>query len=667
MVFLSSFLALFVAFIVAFVLILLSLFRWIIGLLRRDKSDSGARNERVVIVGIDGCDPRITEKLMAQDKLPNLSALADVGTYCPLRTTCPPLSPVAWSTFATGTNPGKHNIHDFLRRDPRTYQESLSSTRMWGDKQSVNLGRYSMPIRQPTVELMQKSKPFWEVLGESGIFSAVIRVPITYPAKKFRGVSLSGMCVPDLLGTQGTFFYYTTDSQEIANYESGLAFALDGKNGKFHADIQGPENPLLAGSCPMTIPMTLRIDTNGEGAELHVQGNTIKLQVGRHSSWVQITFKASLLYRVSGICQFYLVATEPEVRLYQSPINVDPANPSMPIASPLIFSNYLTKAHGTFATLGLAEDTWAVNENILSEDAFAEQCYSFHHERRKIFFDMLSKVHHGAFVFVFDIADRVQHIFLGSPDQGSQHSRDIPNRVERVYRDMDELIGEVRQQLDDDTVLFVVSDHGFGRFGRCVDLNRWLQEEGYLFPDEESSSEEHWSQRIDWTRTKAYAVGLSGLYLNLKGREGQGIVEPEQQAEALKEEIAEGLCAAKDAATGQWPIRRVFDSAKVYNGPYTSNAPDLIVGYRRGYRVSWESAVGNMADKVFFDNAKAWAADHAMDPAEVPGVLFCNRRIEAEEIWIGDLAPTVLGLFGIDPPSYIDGQQLELYRDIKRE
>lgn len=656
MVFLSSFLALFVAFVVGFLLIGLSLLRFVLGLFRRRRR-SNAQARRVVVIGFDGCDPQIAERLMNDGLLPNLKALAEDGSYHHLRTTCPPISPVAWATFATGTNPGKHNIYDFLRRNAGTYQPQLSSTDLRGRGRSLRIGSYCLPLGGRAVQLLRKSKPFWEVLGESGIFSAVMRVPISYPPTRFRGLSLAGLCAPDLLGTQGTFALYTTDADELRTYESGLAQPFERDNGLLRAEIRGPGNPLRPDAGPMTLPMSLRVDREANGAELRVGSDVVRLTVGEYSDWVTLVFRAGLWVKARGMCRFRLLSIEPEVRLYQSPIHIDPRAPATPISHPAILATYLAKLHGPYGTLGLAEDTWALNEGILTPGAFLDQCDLFHHERRRLFYDVLSKTRQGLFVGVFDLTDRVQHMFLG--EGNGREDGFIPEAVQQAYRTMDEVVGEVRDGLDDDAVLFVMSDHGFGPFTRCFDLNRWLCENGYLVL-KEAPGRANALAEVDWERTRAYALGLNGLYLNLRGRERHGIVEPGTEAETLELELAAGLAAFIDPETGTHPVRETFSSGDIYSGPYTRDAPDLIVGYERGYRVSWDSVVGKIADGIVFDNPKAWAADHCIHPDEVPGVLFCSHKIDNERPWIGDIAPTILQLLGVPVPRYMDGKPLEL-------
>ncbi len=655
MVFLSSFLAIFLAFLLAIILSLLGAFRWIFGLFRRQKRHENAKARRVVVIGLDGCSPIIMERMMDEGKLPNFSELRETGEFRPLRTTCPPISPVAWSTFATGTNPGKHNIFDFLRRNPSDYRLELSSTRMREGRRSIGVGPLKIERACTNVELAQKGRAFWEILGENDVFSAVMRVPISYPPPEFKGVALSGMCAPDLLGTQGTFAYYTTEEDEIASYESGLAALLESntKAGVLSGRIRGPENPKSQEHEPLTVPFTLKTRGGDGPASLTLQDERVELEVGEYSDWVPVSFRAGRTTKVRGITRFLLLENNSKVRLYQLPLNIDPASPSMPIASPLIFSTYLQKTHGYFSTLGLAEDTWALNEGILTDEAFIKQCYLFHHERRKLLFDMLDRVRDGALVFVFDITDRIQHMFLGRRGYGGDAYGDNPQVVEDVYTTADELIGRIREKLDENTVLMVMSDHGFGTFNRCMDLNRWLHEQGYLALNDEGG--------IDWSATRAYSMGLAGVYINTQGREAEGIVPP-AEAEALRREIAEKLENDIDPETGDCPVRQVFESDKIYAGLYAEDASDLIVGWSQGYRSSWDSVMGRVGESAYSANPKAWAADHCMHPAEVPGVFFCDRKVDSDDIWIGDIAPTVLDQLGVEAPESMDGRAFRLHR-----
>ncbi len=375
---------------------------------------------------------------------------------------------------------------------------------------------------------------------------------------------------------------------------------------------------------------------------------------------MSLHFKAGLGIKVSGIARFYLKRISPHIELYLSPINIDPGKPALGISHPLVYSIYLSKLLGKFSTLGLAEDTWALNERILDEDSFLSQCALIHAERERMFFNALAKTRKGMCVCVFDMTDRVQHMFYRFHDEGHPAARGMDAERYRhiipdMYKDMDRLVGRIVDRIDDGTVLMVMSDHGFKSFRKCVNLNAWLREEGYLVLKPGVEGKE-WPHDVDWARTRAYAIGLSGLYVNLKGREAKGIVEPGQEFISLKAELIQKLTGLKDEETGCLAIREAFDSMAVYSGPYRENAPDLLMGYNDGYRVSWDSVVGKAHGCVFEENLKSWSGDHCIDPRLVPGVLFCNRAITSTHPSIVDIAPTALRLFGVSIPPYMDGK-----------
>jgi predicted AlkP superfamily phosphohydrolase/phosphomutase len=205
----------------------------------------------------------------------------------------------------------------------------------------------------------------------------------------------------------------------------------------------------------------------------------------------------------------------------------------------------------------------------------------------------------------------------------------------------------------------VLSDHGFNSFRRGIDLNRWLEENGYLKVEDARRLEQHLAG-VDWSQTRAFALGLTGIFINLKDRYSQGIVAAGAEADRLREEIARKLAELVDPQTGTKAIKRAYIAPKVYRGPYKDHAPDLIVGYERGYRVSWESAIGKATREIFHDNTKAWSGDHCVDPSVVPGVLFCNRPIDDDRPRLLDIGPTVLQLFGVDVPDHMDGKPLSV-------
>jgi predicted AlkP superfamily phosphohydrolase/phosphomutase len=614
-------------------------------------------------VGLDGMSPVVARRMIDAGQLPNFAELERSGSFQALRSTLPSVSPVAWSTFQTGTNPDRHNIFDFLARDKRTYLPVLSSSRIEPPKYSLKLGKRRIPIGKPRLALLRKSKPFWKVLGEHGIFSIVLRVPVTFPPEKFRGVMLSGMCLPDLRGTQGSFTYFTTDAASDGTHTGGMRILLQRNGDQIHGAIPGPVNPLSDDGKPLEVPFSVIPDKDGKAARLVVPGERVRLEVGRYTPWIKLRFRAGLGRKVSGVCRFLLREATPELKLYMTPLNIDPEKPVLPISHPFIYASYLAKVFGPYATLGLAEDTWALNERVLDERAFLDQAYEIHRERETMFFDALSKVDQGMVACVFDVTDRIQHMFWQyTPEARAAGSRPEPSEhegaVEECYRRMDEMLGRVRRQLEPKDLLILMSDHGFAAFHTCVNLNAWLHEHGFLVLKDHARRCPGYFENVDWPRTKAYALGLGGIYINQVGRERHGCVRPGEERQAVIREIVDGLLAVEDAKRKCKVVSRVFDTRACYAGPYVDNAPDLIVGFAAGYRVSWDCVVGQFGPEIVRHNEKAWSGDHSVDPGIVPGVIFCSHPIRARAPGIVDIAPTVMEAFGVPIPDYVQGRSL---------
>ena len=658
----SSFLVMFTAILSALFVLLTWPIRYIVRAIRFRRVFARSRIKKVVLLGLDGLDYELTKKWLLEGKLPNFAKLRDQGCFKPLSSTIPPISPVAWSSFQTGTNPGKHNIFDFLTRDRKTYAVKLSSTDIKGPSRMLSFGKYQFPLGSADIRLLRKGVPFWKTLGEQGIFSSIIRVPITFPAEKFYGVQLSAMCAPDLRGTQGMFSYYTTDSGGNGQSTGGENFCVRKDGNTIKGELVGPGNPTHKAGNLLKCPFVIVVN-GAENSTLKINGETFVLKEGEYSNWVRVQFKASLGVRISGICKFLLISTQPEFKLYVTPINIDPEKPAMPVSYPAVYSTYLSKRQGSYATLGLAEDSWALNEKLISDDDFLEQCLQIDQEREKMFFDSLDNIRQGLCVCVFDGTDRIQHTFWRQMDETHPAHRGnfiAPDRlaIEEIYKRADMLLGKTMKKCNDkDTLLMIISDHGFNVFRYGVDLNRWLEENGYL---KLKKGDRHKKNlvNVDWSQTRAFAIGLSGLYLNLKGREAKGIVDQKTEAPRLRSEIAEKLRNLTDPVRNQPAVKQVYNTREIYRGPYKNDAPDLIVGYHVGYRASWETAVGEVTDKIFHDNEKAWSGDHCIDQSLVPGVLFCNRRIRDEHPRLMDIGPTVLSMFGVDVPTHMDGMPL---------
>jgi predicted AlkP superfamily phosphohydrolase/phosphomutase len=582
--FLGSFLTLIVSVLAGIASVLIWPFRWVRGLAVRRRG----LVKKAIFLGLDGLDPGVTERLMAEGRLPHFSRLKEQGGYRRLRTTFPALSPVAWSTFATGVNPAKHNIFDFLNRDLRTYAPELSSAR----------------VTRKAVEMRRKSEPFWKILGRNHVASTILRVPITFPPEAFNGRLLSAMSTPDLRGTQGSFSQFTSPEGEL----------------------RGPEGESL--------PFGVR------HSKLEIQGQSHELRLGEYTPWIRLKFPSA-----HGIVRFLLTCAEPKFALYATPVQIDPENPALPISHPRYYAMYLAKLLGSFSTLGMAEDTWALNEGAIDQRAFLAQAYDIQREREAMFFSALDHTRRGVVACVFDTTDRVQHMCFGQSDV-----------IEALYIDMDRILGRTLEYAGSDSALFVLSDHGFCSFRRGVNLNAWLRRNGYLTLLTDAKESADYFEGVDWSRTRAYTFGLGGVYLNLRGREAQGIVAPDD-ADALRRELVARLQGLQDGT--DTAIRAVYPVTEIYHGPYLGAAPDLIIGYAEGYRASWQAAVGRTTAEVFEDNTKAWCGDHCVDPHLVPGVLFSNRKIAADDPGIEDMAPTALHLFGVEVPDWMEGKSVE--------
>ena len=660
--FLSSFLVMLTTGVLAFFSLLLWPFRMAWRFIRHARRPK-AKIKRLIVVGLDGQDPNLTDRFMKEGKLPNFQRLAAQGCYHRLATTFPSVSPVAWSSFSTGTHPARHNIFDFLDRDRRTYLPILSSTRIGKVEKTLKLGRFRIPLKRPELRLLRKSKPFWSILGEYNIWSTILRVPITFPPDRFYGAQLSAMSVPDLLGTQGTFSLFTTRPSGGKFKEGGKRVVLEANGDRIDTVIEGPENAFVEGNPPLEIPLRIELDRANGCAQVSLNGSRLSLSPGQLSDWVSLSFRVAPGIKIRGICRMMVTEMDEHFSLYMSPLNIDPEKPAMPISHPSYYAVYLAKKLGKYATLGLAEDTWALNEGVIDDGTFLRQTYDIDHEREAMLFAALEKLRRGVAVCVFDATDRIQHMFWRYLEDGhpaAPHAAEAEHRdaIERLYVHNDALVGRVMEKMRQGDLLMVLSDHGFNSFRRGVNLNSWLHANGYLALREGTDGTSEWLRDVDWSNTRAYALGLTGMFLNVKDREAQGTVEPGKEAARLKEEIIQRLTGLVDEETGDIGIREAFDTSRLYVGPYLENAPDLLIGYNAGYRVSWDCATGVVSGPVFEDNVKPWSGDPCIDPRLVPGVLFCNRPIDRDDPALIDIAPTVLQQFGIEPPAYMDGRPL---------
>jgi len=615
--------------------------------------------KRMIVVGLDGFDPGLARRFADEGLMPNFAKLADEGCFHELATAYPSISPVAWSSYATGVDASRHNIYDFLTRDPCSYFPMLSSTDIRSMPRTLNLGLAKVPFGQRTIyRLLQKSQPFWKLLGAQGIWSSIIRVPITFPPQKFKnGTLLAGMCVPDLQGTQGSFSFYST-RQRTGKHTGGQQYTVRFKDGRVESKLTGP--PGKDGH-HMKCPFTAEFHADTRKVTFHVGSDKATVGVREYTPWMVIPFEG-----VTGIARFYVQEWDgDQIGIYVTPINIDPDSPAMPISHPFVYAIYLAKMMGPYATLGLAEDTWALNERVVDEEAFLKQAWLIFEERKRMLWDVLEKTKKGFVTVVFDTTDRISHMFYRylDPDHPANEGKDTEKHkhvIRDLYARMDDFLAEIRAKIGDDrdTVLMVISDHGFCNFRRGVNLNAWLRDEGYLVLEEGQETSGDWFAHVDWSKTRAFTLGLTGIFINRKGREAKGIVEKGPELQALCKEIKSKLEGLVDPKTGESVIREAFLTQQIHGGPYADMAPEILVGYERGFRHSWDCATGAVSKEVFSDNTKSWSGDHCVDPRLVPGVFWCNRTIATETPNILDIAPTALDLFGVPAPGYLQGRSL---------
>jgi predicted AlkP superfamily phosphohydrolase/phosphomutase len=623
-------------------------------------------SKKLIILGIDGLDPDLLTKFMAEGKVPNFARLAEQGSFRRLTTSIPPQSPVAWSNLITGMNAGGHGIFDFIHRDPKTFQLYFSTSRVEGPKHSFHVGSWVIPLGSGTADQLRHGKAFWEILDEHRVPNYVYRIPANFPPIAAKGQTLSGMGTPDLRGTYGTFTFYTDDpTAAVGSVEGGEVVQVEVKNNRVATNLIGPDNTFRRNSPPATEPFTVDVDPLEPVARIGVQDQQFVLKEGEWSGWVPVEFQLmSVIGNVKGICRFYLKQAHPRFQLYVSPINIDPENPALPISTPTNYSRALAKQIGEFHTQGIAEDTKALTAGVLDDKEYLEQARTVLAEHRRAFDVEFPKFHQGLFFFYFSSLDLNAHMMWRltdpqSPAYDAALAAQYGSSLEEFYEQIDEVLGEVMPKVDNNTTLLVLSDHGFAPYRRSFNLNTWLLNNGYITRKAGSGgdSSEPFAD-VDWSRTRAYGLGLNGLYLNLRGREREGIVESGAQADALLREIRQKLLEVHDPKDGSQVITRIDLASEAYQGPYARSGPDALVGYNRGYRAGWRTILGAFPADVLEDNTNAWSGDHCMDFTKVPGVLLSNRKIEAQTPALTDVAPTILSEFGIAKTKDMMGQSV---------
>jgi predicted AlkP superfamily phosphohydrolase/phosphomutase len=730
-------------------------------------AEAKAPFERVIILGFDGADAHLVSQYMDEGRLPNLSKLKAQGFYSPLRPTNPPQTPVSWSTFATGLNPGRTEIFDFLKRIEGTYIPDFAmvkegkKTLLFGPRNPPILGAAAgiaaalvaaivlallkqrglrlagfallvgglagsgmalmasrwLPNELPDAANGRKGTPFWTVAAEAGIPSRVIHVPANFPAESHDHLELlSGLGVPDMRGRVGSSCLFTSDAAfDLPDNQFSVEVVhLSGRRGRIETAVVGPQNKpfwnyprdaatanlkgdekraarekfeadLARRGVKQRLDVPFAIEATEQDLTIDLGGRRETLKPDSWSGWFEVPIAVNpLIDRVAGLrglVRFKLLALDPEIRLYMSPINFHPLCQPLPFATPKSLAPELLDEVGLFKTLGWPIDTWSLPSGITDEKHFLEDLDFTVATEVKMLDGALARGDARLYVQVFDFPDRVGHMLWRLHDPGhplydaglaARYAGEIPKAYER----MDAIVGRAMAKLDGKTALVVCSDHGFASFRRGINYNTWLWKNGFmslkgvgtgreaggktledLFDKKELGS---FFKNVDWPRTKAYAIGLGNVYVNLLGREPNGSVAPGREYEEVRAAIVKGLEALVDEKTGEKPVVKVYTREEMYTGFDPRIMPDLRVANSDHYRVGWQGTLGEISNDVLEDNRKAWSGDHCSnDPSLVPGIFFSSFPLKQDSApFIGDLFPTTLALLGVPPVAGIDGRSL---------
>src|SRR6266571_3857773 len=570
-----------------------------------------------------------------------------------------------------------------------------------------------LPKEVPTASNPRKGSPFWTATADAGFKVRVINVPTTFPAEEHKDEwMLSGLGVPDMRGRIGSPSLYTSDpSLSLRDNQFSVEIVhLGAKRGSLDTVIVGPlnqpfydfvlddavrglegqarsaaradmEKRLQARGVPRRLDVLIHIEAGDEHVTIDVAGASQTLRVGQWSDWFTAPIRVNpIVDRVAGlrgIIRFKLLSLSPELKVYASPLNFHPECQPVPFTHPFSYARELVREFGLFKTLGWPIDTWSLPSGLTDERQFLEDMEATAEKQESMMKHFLETGNDRLYVQVFDFTDRVGHMLWRLHDPGhplydarlaSLYAGEIPKAYER----MDRIVGEAETRIGTRTALLVCSDHGFASFRRGINYNTWLVKNGYMTLRQGTSTggktlEDlfdkgelgEFFRYVDWSRTKAYAMGLGNIYVNLMGREPQGSVVPGREYEEVRSAIVQKLEALVDPETGEKPVRRVYRREEIYAGYDPRLIPDLRAANSEHYRIGWQTALGEVPPQVFEDNLKTWSGDHCSnDPDLVPGVLFSNVRLARGDPGIADIHPTVLALLGVPPVGGIDGRSL---------
>jgi len=595
---------------------------------------AGRKHRPVVLLGFDGVDPRLVERFGRAGMLPNLMRLARSGHLGPLASTSPPNSPVAWSTFATGRDPGEHGVFGFLTRDAGNYLPAIAPY-------SISPPRFS-PYRAARAVSRRQGRDFWQTLDGRGRSLTMLFVPYAYPPPRLRhGRVIAGLGACDLRFTNSSFTYYTSESSRAGKKSraaGGRIVPVQVVSGQVRTSLQGPWGP---GGKPLTLPLVLVVDRRSHQVTINLAGQRQRLTPGQRSNWFKVVFTAEG-HQFAGRLRFHLIEVTPDLKLYATPIGLDPRRPALPLGWPGKWLSRSVQQHD-LSTVGWVHDTSAVNAGVLPAEVFLQQLLDTMQQRASLLLREISTALPQVTLAVFTGTDRAAHMFYRQLDEPRGGA------IGRVYRLMDDIVGRVQSRLPAGCQLVVMSDHGFHPFDHQLHLNNWLVQQG-MQVRRRAGQAMKFLRGIDWSRTSAYALGNGQIYVNQLGREGKGTVPAGPARQAVLEKAAKTLLELRHPETGRRPVRAVVPVADRAAAGVRDRAPDLQVAFAPGWRSSWETSLGGApATGIFAPNPKAWCGDHAAShEPETPGFIACGKRLRKPDPWIGDLANSLLALCGIE-------------------
>jgi predicted AlkP superfamily phosphohydrolase/phosphomutase len=636
----------------------------------------GFHEPAMFVLGMDGLDPNLLEAAMNAGRMPNFEKLAADGDFLPLGTSLPPESPVAWANFNTGLDPGGHGIFDFIHRKWVTgrgggriqlYSSMVESTSPsydgWFD--DVWFFGYRIPLVTGEIKNRVRGTFYWKHLADAGIPTSVIRPPDNFPPPETGARTFSGMGTPDLLGGLGTFTYFSEVAPANVDRFPGKCFLriVRVQGGAARDVLYGPDNTFAypegpRGTLPRSeVPVVIYPDAPRKVARIDIGDETRVLALGEWSDWVPVSFPLiPHVTSATGMVRVYLQSVKP-LKVYVSPVNIDPRDPAMPVSTPTEAAPELAAAIGPYYTQGMAEETNAARLDVFDSGEYIKQFDLVIAERNRMLDHELERFEkEGGYTFVYystsDLAAHIlyQHIDPKHPRFDENAAKLYGQSLEDVYAEMDRVLGRVMESVPDGTRIVVMSDHGFATVRRKLSLNSWLYEHGFLkvnYPERRGEKDDGF-RYVNWPETQAYSVGFQDIYLNLYGREPNGVVMPGDEADRVCAQIIEGLEALTDPETGARVITKVYRKEDVYHGEAFEEAPDLIVGFAPGYENADESALGSVPKELIVDNDDAWSGSHLMDPIHVPGVLLANKKFTLRDPELRDLTVTILAEFGID-------------------